>query len=539
MDYSTLLNPTIIGIALLWNISALSSYTRYTYLLQLKEYRFDRMKDFYRSREGHTFLVQPDQLWGAIIAFGLYTIFADSGYIVQAVLVALGLHVLYTVHLVFFAKTFRRPRFTIKALLILFSTVAIEGLILLFTQKLNLILVVIVSRPILIFIVGLLFQLSTKATKRVYIYFATKKISRYPNLIVIGITGSYGKSSVKEFLAHILASRYTVVKTKGNINTEIGIARFILSHNFSNDDIFICEMGAYRIGEINIMCNMVKPKIGILTAINEQHLSLFGSIKNIQQAKYELLRSIPEEGLVITYADNPYCTELLDTVPCKNIHTFGTDPDKYPACLITNIKTRVDGTSYEGICNGEKGEIHTPVIGAHHSFNIAASILAASFLNIPKTDVIDRCTTLPTKVHGSLQIYSYGRATIIDDSYNSNPTGFRAALDVFAQYPSDKKRIVITRGMLELANQSVDIHEQIGGEIAFVADTLVIITEDSYTDLARGVGDKYQTEILLLKDHAALLSYIQTLQEQPVVILLENRMPSLIEKELQPYRTAR
>ncbi|PIT86952.1 MAG: hypothetical protein COU33_00305, partial [Candidatus Magasanikbacteria bacterium CG10_big_fil_rev_8_21_14_0_10_43_6] len=101
------------------------------------------------------------------------------------------------------------------------------------------------------------------------------------------------------------------------------------------------------------------------------------------------------------------------------------------------------------------------------------------------------------------------------------------------------KRIVITRGMLELANQSVDIHEQIGGEIAFVADTLVIITEDSYTDLARGVGDKYQTEILLLKDHAALLSYIQTLQEQPVVILLENRMPSLIEKELQPYRTAR
>ena len=504
---------TSFSIALLWLMSAFSGYIGYTYLLQLKEYRIDRLKGFFHSREGHTFLLRPDQMLGSFFAFGVFTLFYDSKHIVLVVMSLLCLHILYTVYQIVITIKFRRPAFTAKALIIIFGSIALEALVLLFAQKINIILIVFVFRVILLIIVTTILNGITIFMKRQYIYRATKKLATYPNLTVVGITGSYGKSSVKEFLAHILKAKHTVVKTKGNINTEIGIARFILSHDFSKDDVFICEMGAYCIGEIKVMCDMVKPTIGILTAINQQHLALFGSIKNIQKTKYELLQSIPKKGLVVTNADNPYCTEFLDTLTCKKIHTFGTDEDNNPDCLVTNIKAKLNGTSYEGTCLDKRGVLDTPVIGAHHAYNIAAAILVAVYLKIDKEQIIQRSKTLPKNIHGSLRVYTYGKATIIDDSYNSNPTGFRAALDVFAKYPSEKKRIVITRGMLELADESAEIHEQIGGEIAFVADTLVVITENSYKALKRGVGNKYHTEMKRITNPQELLAYIKNLKQ--------------------------
>ena len=147
------------------------------------------------------------------------------------------------------------------------------------------------------------------------LYFKSdKQTAQYPDLTVIGITGSYGKSSVKEFLGHFLETEFSVIKTPRNTNTEIGVAQFVLASNFADKDVFIVEMGAYRPGEIKLICDMVRPSIGVLTVIAEQHLSLFGSIKNIQSAKYELLRSLPTNGFAVTNADNAYCTELLDTL---------------------------------------------------------------------------------------------------------------------------------------------------------------------------------------------------------------------------------
>ena len=296
-------------------------------------------------------------------------------------------------------------------------------------------------------------------------------------------------------------------------------------------------MGAYKRGEIRIICDMVRPTIGVLTAISEQHLALFGSIENIQQAKYELLRAIPEDGLVITNADNVYCMEPLSELRCKGVETFGLDPERNPTCLTTDVKTSLVGTTFQGRYKGMSGEVHTPVLGAHHATNIAVAVMVAFHLHVSGELIRKGCETLPKDIHGSLQIFQYGSAIVVDDSYNSNAAGFRSALDVLSLFPSNKKRVLITRGMIELGDRSQEVHELIGEEISLVVDELVVITRDSFAALKQGVGSKYQTKIYLKDTFADLALYIRSLKKTEAIILLENRLPEKIYHEIQQEKT--
>jgi len=523
-----------IGIALLWFASALFDYSKFCYIWQLKQYRLDIFRDFLTTQQGKLFLFRYPMLWRSIILIIVSFLPFNDVLLLKYILIGTFLIDLGYNTRTLISRQVQRPSITIKALGIIALSFVLEWGIFLYTKDWALIFVIILLRFVVITAVVMVLQIPTIWTKKFIVFLAKKKLQKYPNMTVVGITGSYGKTSVKEFLSHILGQKYRIAKTEKNINTEIGIAKYILTQDFSDKDIFVCEMGAYRIGEIAVICKMVQPKIGILTAINEQHLSLFGSIQNIQTAKYELLRAIPEDGLVITNADNPYCTEFLSALTCQNIQTFGTEKESEPQCIITDISSGTNGTTYEWQCANQDGiKVHTPVIGAHHAYNITPAMLAARFLHMSEADILNGCKTLPTNIHGSYKIYSYGKATIIDDSYNANPTGFKSALDVLAKFPSDMRRIVITRGMMELGEKSAQIHEEIGGEIAFVADGLVVITKDFFESLFTGVGCKYHTQVALKDNPVDLLSYVKALKQEHVVILLENRIPLMVHNELR------
>ena len=140
---------------------------------------------------------------------------------------------------------------------------------------------------------------------------AMAKMRTLKKIKVIGITGSYGKTSTKEFLDVILSEKYRVIKTTGNNNTNIGVAKTVLNKVNDNYDYFICEMGAYKIGEIEEICGIVKPEIGILTGINEQHLDLFGSIENTVKAKFELIEALSKKGVAILNRDNKYIKSAI------------------------------------------------------------------------------------------------------------------------------------------------------------------------------------------------------------------------------------
>ncbi len=509
-------------ITLSWLALALFDYLGYIYFWQLKEYRLDRFRDFLHSKQGEEIYKDPRSIWrflGAVILF-----IHPVPYIAISIIIAEILFILLK------KRKFRRPTFTIKSLLIIITALGAEILLFqIFAPNLPLLFFL---RFFILSLLVLLFFLPSKIIKRFLVARARRKLASYQDLLTIGITGSYGKSSVKEFTAHFLSSDYKVIKTPKNINSEIGIAQFILKTDFTGIDYFVCEMGAYTMGEIKLICSMVKPKIGILTTIGEQHLALFGSIKNIQTAKYELLRSIPEDGLVITNADNSYCTEFLKELVCKNIETCGKEEKNRPTCLLVNIKQTLKGIDFEAIYHGQRGEMSLPLLGAHQAYNATLAVMVAVNLETNPKHILKSAKTLPGDVQGSLKKYTYGKTTIIDDSYNSNPAGFRSALDVLSLFPKAKKRIVITRGMMELADQSNIEHEKIAQKIFQVCDELVLITPDFVDPIKSGAGPKNEQNIKYIFEQDELLKYVKNLKEIESVVLIENRIPSSVREEI-------
>jgi len=518
-------------ILVLWLISSLFDYARYSYIWQLKEYRLDRFKDFISSVRGKEFLYSYSIFWRAILALLLVSFFYSSPlYIKYALAVLLSFDLVYNSYQLI-NKGLPRPTATKKVILLLFLSIAFEVAILWLSQSFVSVYFVLILRfGIISTSVGLLY-IPTRLAKKWYINKATEKINKNEHLTVVGVTGSYGKTSVKNYLSEILSSKYETIKTPENINTPIGVSQHVLKAGFTNKDIYIVEMGAYRSGEIKEICDIVNPEIGILTGINEEHLSLFGDIETIQKTKYELLRAIPEDGLVVTNSDNKYCTEYLDELNA-NIKTFGIQNEDEANFLIKNIESDKDQLKFTGILEGEQVNFSASVIGGHNAENIAAAVLVAKFLQISIKQIKEKCLTLETPDR-RLSIRNYGRAVIIDDSYNSNPKGFKAALNVLSSYSSDKKHIVITRGMLELGAESFDKHKQIGEEISFYADELVIISKDAEQPLKAGILDKYRTNIKTIYDIDDLLTYIRSLYDTNSVILIENRLPPKVYEEIK------
>src|SRR3989339_841801 len=266
-----------IAIFFLWLVSAIIDYADFCYLWQLKEYRWDRFRDFTSTYQGKTYWLKYRLLWRSIIAIGVAFWPINDALTVKYFLILLFVVDLgYNVWKLAKRKLLH-PKPTAKAVLIIILSILIEGSIFVLTRDWNIFLILLIIRFFVLSGMVILLGKPTTLLKKRLIKKAKEKINRQTNLTVIGITGSYGKSTVKRFLAHILSSQFRVIVTPGNINTEIGVAQFILKNEFQTGDILIVEMGAYREGEIKMISDMVKPQIGILTAINEQHLSLFGN----------------------------------------------------------------------------------------------------------------------------------------------------------------------------------------------------------------------------------------------------------------------
>lgn len=531
----SLLNSAIIA---LWAIGALFDYAAHMYRWQLKWYRVDRFYDFLQTSQGKKYLYSYGVFWRAVLAIAVSFWPINSVPLLKYIVLAFFSVDIIRQVWVGFRRHIRRPVITKKVLLIGALALAIETIWIISSGDWAMFITVLILRAPIAAGSVILVNAGTDAVKRWYFFRAKKKLARFPNCTVIGVTGSYGKTSVKEFLSTILASKLGVIKTPKNINSDIGIASFILATDLSSCDICVVEIGAYKRGDIALVCNMIHPSIGILTAINEQHLSLFGSIQNTQAAKYELLRSLPKSGLAITNSDNPLCREFLGELAAP-VQTFGTEEAWHPDCLLVDVHTE-DGKIFcryrvateqketkEFVC-------FPPFIGEHQAMNIAPCILVARHLGMAWEEIALAISTLKHPAYG-VHIYRYGKATIIDDSYNSNPDGFLAALDVLSSYPSDRRRVVITRGMLELGEKSDELHEKIANDIAFIADELIVITPDFVAPLQRGLlGEKYRTAFSVITDPEALCDRVRTLKKTRSVVLIENRIPELLRKELTP-----
>jgi len=311
----------------LWFIRETKAILFWLYLWQLKEYHIGRFLDHFQTEKGRQLLLNKLVflkifllLLSLALSYDNWPIQVD--YLIDLLLLSLifilfGLYFLesFKVFKDFLEKTIKKPVWTKKSLFL--TSISLIPVIALFLVLLfgnidtfSAMLAFDILTPAIVSVIVLFFQPFAVLGRNQIIKKASEKRAQFQNLLVIGITGSYGKTSTKEFLATILSERFKVLKTAEHQNSEVGISQCILNDLKPEHEIFICEMGAYNRGGIKLLCDIAKPKIGILTGINEQHMAIFGSQKNIVKGKYELIESLPEDGLAIFNGDNEYCFEL-------------------------------------------------------------------------------------------------------------------------------------------------------------------------------------------------------------------------------------
>ena len=319
---------------------------------------------------------------------------------------------------------------------------------------------------------------------------AKKKLSSMPNLKIIGITGSYGKTSCKNILADVLSAKYSVLATDKSINTFNGLMITVNNKLSKFDECFIAEMGAYVKNEINGLCELVNPKYGIITTIGTAHLESFGSEKNIQEGKMELIEYLPENGVGVLNRDDEKqkSYKIKKKKHCK-ILWVGIDTKDDVDVRATNIKCSSEGTSFSCIFKGDKKkyQFKTKLLGKHNVYNIISALALGYELGIDVEKLQNAVKKIKTVEH-RLELKKFPKFYQIDDAYNSNPVGAKSALDVLALMKGIK--VVVTPGMIELGEKEKYYNKEFGKQIAVVADHVILVGEKQTKPILEGLKEK-------------------------------------------------
>jgi len=349
---------------------------------------------------------------------------------------------------------------------------------------------------------------------------AKRILSEMNGLTVVGITGSYGKTSAKNFLTTLLSAKYNVLMTPESYNTPMGVVRTVRERLRASHEIFVCEMGAKNKGDIKEICDIVHPHHGMITAIGEQHLETFKTIETIIDTKFELVDALPENGIAFLSTDN----EHVAGRPVSNVRTVSYGLKGGAAYTASNIVTDENGTTFTVTApDGETCEFTTRLLGAHTIQNLVGCVAVAHQLGMTLAEMKQPIRQMKPVAH-RLQLLPNG---YIDDAYNSNPAGFRSALDVLGSM-QDTRRILVTPGMVELGERQAALNEELGAYAAEKCDYTVLVGERQAPPLKKGLlkAGFDEEKIFVAMDLHQALSYVQSLPAvERQIVLLENDLP--------------
>lgn len=378
----------------------------------------------------------------------------------------------------------------------------------------------------------------TKVQRR-YWSEAHEKLLRL-NPLVIGITGSYGKTSVKHILGHVLESAGPTLITPGSVNTAMGIARIIRERLQPHHRYFVVEMGAYGIGSIKRLCDLTPPDIAIVTAIGKAHYERFKSLEGVATAKFELAQAaLVKGGTGIVAADTlgfPASRQFAEAHP-DTLVTVGEDGGC--ALVIRRLAQDADGISASVAWQGADFELRAPLYGLHQGRNVALAFAAACILGMAPEDVVASLRSVPQIAH-RLEVKRHGGAVLIDDAYNSNPVGFASALgllDVLRQ--PGGRRILVTPGMVELGAEHEPEHAKIGRLAASHVDVLLAVAPPNrrqggvapLSDAFRAAAP--DADLVPCATFAEAQAWLDRNLAPHDAVLIENDLPDLYERPLR------
>ncbi len=296
--------------------------------------------------------------------------------------------------------------------------------------------------------------------------------ARYRELFsipVVGLTGSAGKTSTKDIVAAALGAHYSVLKTQGNLNNETGAPLTLFSLQ-PEHEVAVVEMGTNHFGEIDRISAMVQPDICLFTNIGYAHIENFGTREGIFRGKTEMLKHMRPGGRIVANGDDDY----LSTLPGALLYGLG----EHCAVRATEVEDLIlDGMSFTANYTGQTQRVHVPALGLHSVYNALAAVAVGLLLDMPLEEIaagIETYEPLP----GRMNVKHTPRFTLVDDTYNANPTSVQASLDVLAKCPG--RRVCILGDMRELGAQSQQLHEQVGDYAAKLNfDLLLCVGTDS------------------------------------------------------------
>lgn len=377
-----------------------------------------------------------------------------------------------------------------------------------------------------IFLSGVLNVPLEKCVQRGFVKDAERIMASMKDLTVVGITGSYGKTSSKYILNAVLSEKYNTLMTPESYNTLMGVVKTIRTSLSPLHQIFIAEMGAKHVGEIKEIAELVRPSVSMITTVGVQHLESFGSEENIQKAKFEIVGALRKGGKAVLNYD---CDKIRNYNTYENTVTFGfsSERDYYAK----DIRCTDKGTEFT-LCTKDGREIRlvTKLLGEHNVMNIVSAAAIGIELGVTEAQLVRACARLTPAPH-RLELKNLGTFTMIDNAFNSNPEGARQSLKVLSTFEGYTK-VIVTPGFIELGALQKEKSFEFGRQIAKTCDAVILVGKAITADIRAGIesegfGGFFETADTLNE----ALTLINKINGDKKAVLFENDLPDNYEPQ--------
>jgi UDP-N-acetylmuramoyl-tripeptide--D-alanyl-D-alanine ligase len=399
----------------------------------------------------------------------------------------------------------------------------------------------VVAAPELLFLANAALRPVQALDNRRFVERAKRRLAEVDPL-AIGITGSYGKTTTKACVDAVAELRGPSYATPASFNSYLGVVRAINEGLSSKHRSFVVEMGAYRRGDVAELCELVSPRIGVLTAIGPAHLERFGSLDETERAKGELAEAIPADGVFVTNADDERCVRAAGRTSARVIlFSAAGAPD---AELSAHDIAMAEGTTRftlrrrDDAGSTEEATIRSRLLGRHNVANLLAAAAVGTGMDLPLEAIARALARVSPPAHRLAPILNrQAGIVVIDDAYNSNPVGAAAALDVLASHEADR-RLLVTPGMVELGNREAAENQRFGTKAAAVCDLVVLVGEERSRPILEGLhaASFPDSQIHVVANTSEAQALLAKTTRRGDVVLFENDLPDLYADEVNGAR---
>ena len=386
----------------------------------------------------------------------------------------------------------------------------------------------VVAAPELLFVANAAVKPIQTLDNRRFVQRARRKLEEIEPLVV-GITGSFGKTTTKACVASVCELRGSTYATPASFNTYLGVVRAINEGLSTKHRTFIAELGAYRLGDIAELCELVRPEVGVLTAIGPAHLERFGSLDAIERAKGELAAGLPADGVYVTNADDPRCMRTTESTEAR-VLLFSTAGAPEAEITAAGISMAEGTTSFTlRLRGGAEVPVRSRLLGRHNVGNLLAAAAVGTSLDLSLDAIARALARVSPPAHRLAPILNrQAGIVVIDDAYNSNPVGAAAALEVLASHQAER-RLLVTPGMVELGEREAEENERFGTRAAEVCDLVVLVGEERSRPILAGLtaASFPDSQIHIVANASEAEALLAKTTRRGDVVLFENDLPDL------------